>query len=118
MFVASSVECGDEGAAVVAMLPQIIGNIQTAIGCCPLRRADGFAVQVMVGDPVCECDVIETAADGRIGIRFIDGTAFNLSGGTRVTLNEFVCHSNGTSRSPLFAVSTRTFRFIPANLAN
>src|SRR5260370_5508458 len=117
MFVASSVECGDQGEAVVALLPQIIGNIQTAIGCGTLRRASGIAVQVMVGDPVCEGDVIETAADGRIGIRFIDGTAFNLSGGTRVTLNEFVCDSSGTSRSALFAVSRGTFAFIAGKLA-
>src|SRR6266481_8379180 len=104
MFVPSSVECGDEGEAVVALLPQIIGNIQTAIGCGTLRRANGFAVQVMVGDPVCQGDVIETAADGRIGIRFIDGTVFNLSGDTRVVISEF-CHSNSTSHSPLFEVS-------------
>ena len=117
MFVASSVGCGDEGEGVAALLPQIIGQIQTAIGYGTLRRANGIAVQVTVGDPVCQGDVIETAADGRIGIRFIDGTAFNLSGGTRVTLNEFVCDSSGTSRSAVFAVSRGTFGFIAGQVA-
>src|SRR6266705_6397881 len=102
MFVASRVEPGDEGKAVAALLPQVIGNIQTAIGCGTLRRAGSIAVQVMAGDPICQGDMIETAADGRIGIRFIDGTVFNLSGDTRVVISEFVCHSNSTSHSPLF----------------
>src|SRR5882672_3911769 len=117
MFVASRVESGDEGEAVVALLPQVIGHIQTAIGCGTLRRASGIVVQVMVGDPVCQGDVIETAADGRIGIRFIDGTVFNLSRGTRVVLDEFVCDSNGTSHSALFAVTRGAFAFIAGQVA-
>ncbi|HMF67034.1 MAG TPA: hypothetical protein VK602_05440, partial [Phyllobacterium sp.] len=61
MFVASRVESGDEGKVVVALLPQVVGHIQTAIGSGILSRARGIAVQVMVGDPVCQGDVIETA---------------------------------------------------------
>ena len=48
-----------------------------------IKRACGIAVQAKIGDLVCQGDVIETAVDGRVGIRFIDGTAFNLSGGAR-----------------------------------
>src|SRR4030088_3805817 len=71
----------------------------------------------MVGDPVCQGDVIETAADGRIGIRFIDGTVFNTSGGTRVVLSEFVCDASGTPHSALFAVTRGTFAFIAGQVA-
>src|SRR5207247_5238267 len=116
MFVGSH-ESGDECKAAVALLPQVIGNIQTAIGRGTLTRASGIAVPVMVGDPVCHGDVIETAADGRIGIRFIDGTVFNLSGDTRVVISEFVCHSNSTSHSPLFEVTRGTFAFIAGQVA-
>jgi hypothetical protein len=77
MFVGAHVESGDECKAAAALLPDVIGNIQTAIGGGSLSRASGIAVQVMVGDPVCQGDVIETAADGRIGIRFIDGSVFS-----------------------------------------
>src|SRR6266567_5578439 len=117
MFVASRVEAGDECKAVVALLPQVIGNIQTAIGSGTLTRASGIAVQVEVGDSVCQGDVIETAADGRIGIRFIDGTVFNLSNRTRVVLSEFVCGSNGTPHSALFGVTRGTFAFIAGEVA-
>src|SRR6266702_2466578 len=117
MFVASRVESGDEGRAVAALLPQVIGNIQTAIGCGTLRRAGSIAVQVMAGDPICQGDMIETAADGRIGIRFIDGTVFNLSRSTRVILNEFVCDSSGASHSAVFGVTRGTFAFIGGQVA-
>ncbi len=116
MFVGSH-ESGDECKAAVALLPQVIGNIQTAIGRGTLTRASGIAVQVMVGDPVCQGDVIETAADGRIGIRFIDGTVFNLSRSTRVVLDEFVCDSNGTSHSARFWVTRGIFAFIAGQVA-
>ena len=111
MLVESRVKFGGDGKAVAALLSQVIGNIQTAIGYGTLRRAGGIAVQVIVGDPVCQGDVIETAADGRIGIRFIDGTVFNLSGSTRVVLNEFVCDSTGTSHSALFRGDQGSLRF-------
>ncbi len=117
MFVAFRVALGDDREAVAGLLPQVIGNIQTAKGCCTLRRASGIAVQVTAGDPVCQGDVIETAADGRVGIRFIDGTVFNLFPDTRLALNEFVCDANGTSHSALFGVTRGTFAFMAGRVA-
>src|SRR5713226_1719478 len=117
MLVVSGVEFGDACMAALGQLPQVIGNIQTAIGCGTIRRASGIAVQVAAGDPVCQGDVIETGADGRIEIRFIDGTVFNLSRDTRMELSEFARDSNGTLRSALFAVTRGTFAFITGQLA-
>src|SRR5258705_5912474 len=97
---------------VAALLPQVIGHMRTVIGSGTLARACGIAGEVKVGDPVCQGDVIETAADGGAGIRFIDGTAFNLSGGARMVLDEFVCDANGTSHSALFGVTRGTFSFV------
>ncbi|WP_284275002.1 VCBS domain-containing protein [Bradyrhizobium iriomotense] len=65
----------------------------------------------MVGDPVCQGDVIETDADGRIGLRFIDDTIFNLSGDARIELSEFVCNFDGTPSSALLNVSRGIFAF-------
>jgi VCBS repeat-containing protein len=117
MFVASCVEPGGDHKAAVAQLPQIIGHVQIAVGCCTLSRAAGSAVQLSAGDPLCQGDVIETAADGRTGILFIDGTAFNLSPGTRLVLNELICDSDGTSHSALFGVTRGTFAFVAGRVA-
>ena len=85
---------------LLGQLPQVISNIRTAIGCGTVRRASGIAVQVTVGDPVYQGDVIETSADGRIEIRFIDGTVFNLSRDARVELScSALRHSRNTGAS-------------------
>ena len=96
---------------------KVIGHIQTAIGSGTLTRAGGIAVQAKVGDPVCQGDVIETAADGRVGLRFIDGTGFELSSSARMVLDEFVCDANGTSHSSLFGVTRGTFAFVVGQVA-
>ena len=96
---------------------KVIGHIQTAIGSGTLTRAGGIAVQAKVGDPVCQGDVIETAADGRLGLRFIDGTGFELSSSARMVLDEFVCDANGTSHSSLFGVTRGTFAFVVGQVA-
>src|ERR1700753_3183377 len=105
MSVASGVEYGDACMAVLGQLPQVIGNIQTTIGCATITRATGMAIPAMDGDPVCQDDVIETASDGRTAIRFFDGTVFTLSRDTRVVLSEFARDSNGALRSTLLAVT-------------
>src|SRR5689334_8913348 len=102
MLVAYPLKSGDQ--AVAAAFPQVIGNIHTATGGGTLRREHGVAVQVMAGDPVCQGDVVETGPDGEIGIRFIDGTMFVLSRGTRLALDEFVCDPGGIARAALFSV--------------
>ena len=92
-----------------------IGKIETVAGSCTLTRSGDNPVQVKPGDPVCQGDIIETAADGKVGIRFIDGTVFNLSDHGRIVLKEFA--GGGVSPSALFDVSNGTFAFIAGEMA-
>ena len=48
---------------------------------------------------------LETGADGRLGITFEDGTAFNLFDGSRMVLYEFVYDPNGKSNSTLISLT-------------
>lgn len=115
MLVTSGVQL-DNGAD--AALPvQIVGHIHTAIGCGTLTRAGSVAMQAVAGAPVYRADVIETDIDGQIAIRFIDGTFFNISCGTRVALSEFVFEVEGTSPTALFDVTRGSFSFVPGRLA-
>ncbi len=86
-----------------------VGYIQSVVGSCSLTRADGAVVQAKAGDPVCQGDVIETAADGQIAIHFIDDTVFNLSGNSRLALNEIVCGADGASQSGRFDAARGSF---------
>ncbi|MGA8920757.1 MAG: VCBS domain-containing protein, partial [Pseudolabrys sp.] len=92
-----------------------IGKIETVVGSCTLSRSGDSAVQIKPGDPVCEGDTIQTAAGGKVCIRFIDGTVFNLSDSARMVLREFA--SDVASPSAQFDVSNGTFAFIAGEMA-
>ena len=70
-----------------------------------------------VGDSVYRGDVVQTAADGAVGIAFTDGTAFNLSSNARMVLNEFVYDPKGKSNSTLISLSKGTFTFVAGQVA-
>jgi len=95
---------------------QIIGIVQSTLGCVTLTRDDGPAMQVSIGDLVCRRDVIETAADAQVGIRLLDDTVFNIASGARVELREFA--SDAASRSTIVAISSGSFAFAAGRLAD
>ena len=112
--------------AVQDVASKPIGTIVTATGSITIERAnttviqarlDAQAVQPKVGDPVYLGDVVQTGADGRVGINFTDGTSFNLSNRARMALDEFVYDPNGKSNSTLFNLTKGTFTFIAGNIA-
>ena len=106
---------GGEGSAIgpserpVGETPLVVGYIQSVVGSGTLTRAHGAVARAKVDNSVCRGDVIETAADGQIAIHFIDDTVFNLSGNSRLALNEFVCGADGTSRSDQFDGAPASF---------
>jgi hypothetical protein len=103
-----------------------IGKVVTATGSVTIERAGavvvqaavpGQAGQTKVGDLVYLGDVVQTGADGKVGINFTDGTSFNLSNNARMALSEFVYDPNGKSNSTLFNLSKGTFTFVAGNVA-
>ena len=104
-----------------------IGKVVTATGSVTIEHANAVVVQAKIpaggvgqtkiGDPVYKGDVVQTGADGKVGITFTDGTAFNLSSNARMVLNEFVYDPNGKSNSTLFSLSKGTFTFIAGKVA-
>jgi hypothetical protein len=103
-----------------------IGKVVKATGSVTLDHADAVVVQASlggqsnrpkVGDPVYTGDVVQTGADGRVGITFSDGTAFNVSSNARMVLNEFVYNPNSTSNSTLFSLTKGTFTFVAGKVA-
>jgi FecR protein len=109
---------GDNAVAKPAFTAvQAIGTIQSAIGSTTVTRADAVVVRVDAGDPVYQGDVIETAADGAIAITFNDGSAFRLSAGARMALDEFICDPDGTANSARFSITRGIFAFIAGRAA-
>ena len=61
--------------------------------------------------------MVATGADGRVGISFTDGTAFNLSSNARMALSEFVYDPNGKSNKTLLSLTKGTFTFVAGQVA-
>jgi hypothetical protein len=117
---------GSAKPAVQDTAPKPIGKVVTASGSVTIERANAAAVQVSlpgqagqtkVGDLVYQGDVVQTGADGRLGINFTDGASFNLSSNARMALSEFVYEPNGTSNSTLFNLTKGTFTFVAGSVA-
>ena len=83
----------------------------------PMLPTSGIG-QAKVGDPVYRGDMIQTGADGALGIAFADGTSFKVSSNARMEVNEFVYDPNGHSNSTLLSLSKGTFTFIAGNIAH
>ena len=104
-----------------------IGKVVTTSGSVTIEHVNAVVVQAnlpaagggqtKVGDLVYKGDVVQTGADGKVGITFTDGTAFNLSSNARMMLNEFVYDPNGKSNSTLFSLTKGTFTFVAGKVA-
>src|SRR6516165_8530620 len=104
-----------------------IGKVVTATGSVTIEHANAVVVQANIpaggvgqtkaGDSVYKGDVVQTGADGKVGITFSDGTAFNLSSNARMVLNEVVYDPNRTPNSTLFTLSKGTSTLIAGKVA-
>lgn len=94
-----------------------IGQVESLSGTAQVTRADGVTVQLNVGDPVFQGDVVQTGAGSTLGITFVDGTVFSLSAGARMVLHSMVYDPDGTSNSMLFNLIQGTFVFVTGQVA-
>jgi hypothetical protein len=103
-----------------------IGQVVTAAGSVSIEHASAVIVQASlggqpggakVGDSIYLGDVVSTGGDGRVGISFNDGTAFDLSPNARMVMNEFVYDPNSKSNSSLLSLTKGTFTFVAGKIA-
>jgi hypothetical protein len=102
-----------------------IGKVITATGLVTVEHGTAVVLQAnlptggqtRVGDPVYKGDVVSTGPDSKLGVIFVDGTAFNISSNARMVLNEFVYDPKGTSNSTLISLTKGTFTFIAGKVA-
>jgi hypothetical protein len=103
-----------------------IGKVVATTGTVTIEHAGAVIVQAnapaqagetKVGDLVYQRDLVQTGADGKVGINFTDGTSFNLSSNAKMALDEYVYDPKGKSNSTLFNLSKGTFTFVAGNIA-
>jgi hypothetical protein len=103
-----------------------IGKVVTAAGSVSIEHPSAVVVQASlggqsgnakIGDPVYLGDVVSTGSDGRAGISFNDGSAFDLSPNARMVMDEFVYDPNSKSNSSLLSLTKGTFTFVAGKIA-
>jgi len=121
---------GQNGAAppqAAAIDASPIGKVMDVAGSVTIEHASavvvqanlpaGGAGQVKINDAVYRGDVIQTGADGRLGVVFADGTSFKVSSNAHMELNEFVYDPKGSANSTLFNLSKGSFTFLAGMIA-
>ena len=88
--------------------PQI-AQVKTVSGQVFIQRG-GANVTVKVGDPLYEKDVIDTGADGSIGLTFIDNTVMSAGPNSEIALEQYKFDSNNFKGSMLTDMSKGTSR--------
>lgn len=66
----------------------VIGTIRTLAGSAVVQR-NGQAQAAQLGMPLYEHDLLETAADGRLGITFRDNSRIAIGPGSRLAVSRF-----------------------------
>jgi hypothetical protein len=103
-----------------------IGKVVSAKGSVTVEHVNAVVVQATlgansgqtkIGDPIYLGDVVQTGADGRLGITFTDGTAFDLAGNARMVMTEFVYDPNSQTNSTLLSLTKGQFTFVAGKIA-
>jgi hypothetical protein len=69
---------------------QPIGQVESVTGTVTAIRADGTRVELQVGDPVFQGDVMESGEGGAVGVVLADETTFSMAENGRMVLDEMV----------------------------
>ena len=94
-----------------------IGQVRVVAGDVILTRSDGSQVRAENGTPVFQGDVVETEADGSIGIVFSDDTLFSLGESGRMVLDELVYDPDTQTGEAVFTVVQGVFTFVSGQIA-
>jgi hypothetical protein len=103
-----------------------IGKVMTIEGDATVEHVGVTTVQASlgngpvpakIGDFVYRGDIVQTGPNGKLGITFADGTAFNMSKNARVVLDEFIYDPNGKSNSTFFSLTRGSFTFVAGAIA-
>ncbi|MBT5942037.1 MAG: tandem-95 repeat protein, partial [Rhodospirillaceae bacterium] len=96
---------------------QPIGQVESVSGTVTAIRANGERVELQVGDPVFQGDVMESGDQGAIGVVLADETTFSMAENGRMVLDEMV-YDPGTQEGNIsMSVLKGVFTFVSGQVA-
>ncbi|WP_164938988.1 FecR family protein [Bradyrhizobium guangdongense] len=93
-----------------------IGNVATVTGIATVIR-DKNSYPLKVRDDIYLNDVVQTSSNSSLGITFNDATTFNLSAGSKITIDNYVYEDGGKQNSAIFDIGKGTVAFVAAAVA-
>lgn len=104
LFLAASLSCFRAEAQ-----DRAIGEVVALRGKITVARAT-ISEQLTVGAEILRQDRIVTDADGRVKVRFVDGTVIAVGANSELVAAEYDVDASGARRSGIFSVITGLFR--------
>ncbi|MEP2627583.1 MAG: FecR domain-containing protein, partial [Rhizobiaceae bacterium] len=98
--------------------PVEIGKVVKLDGSATSTSVSGVTNSLEVGAPVFQGDVIETGADSKLGISFLDETVFSMSADARMILDELIYDPADIENSSMaFNLVQGAFVFVTGEIA-
>ncbi len=94
-----------------------IGLVETLAGNATAIRVSRNVHSLKVGDSIYSGDTVQTGANSRLGITFLDRTVFSLSANAKMVINDLVYNSSRGSNKMLVGLLKGSFVFLAGNIA-
>jgi hypothetical protein len=108
----------NQGATPVAdQAAQPVGQIATLQGTATVTHSNAAPSALKVSDVVYKNDVLQTGANGSLGVTFDDETTLSLSANARIVVNDFVYEEGAKGNKAVFNVARGTVAFVASLVA-
>ncbi len=94
-----------------------IGNVEDLSGSVFAVRVDGTRIELNVGDPVFQGDILESGPDGSIGVILADETTFSMGEEGRMVLDEMIYDPGTQEGTVAISVLEGVFTFVSGQVA-
>ena len=94
-----------------------IGQVTALQGTVIITRTDGTKVSAADGTPIFQGDLVETGADGAIGITFADDSTFSLADDGSLVIDEMVYDPSTQQGKSALNVASGVFTFVSGQIA-
>jgi len=95
----------------------IAGSVKTAQGSSVVRRG-AETLPIHEGMHLLVNDVLQTSADGRLGVMFQDGTRISVGPGTEVTIDRFVYEPADGNFALLLRLARGVLTYVSGKIAH
>ena len=107
-------QVADAGTSIGA---QPIGHIDKVDGEVIAIRSDGTEVELEIGDPIFQGDVLKSGEDGAVGVVLADDTTFSMANNGEMVLDEMVYDPGTQEGSMDVSIVKGVFTFVSGQIA-